>query len=514
MALKIKDIYFGSTDAKNELLHNSEDEKTRFLSSFVQPPTLDVEKFFKRDKYFVVGLKGTGKTALLRYISLKLERAYGSTSHFVLFKSEIDESIKKDFSKASRVQFVEENVNSYDSDDYESVWRWFIYRKIASIIVDDKSIDQKNENLSPFLEIVGSELEHKLQRDGIMRLVPSIRKGNIEISKAPKIELFFDWDSKDTARVDFNSVVRRADEFFKNIPILNKRIDIFFDELELNFSSSKQYQRDARLIRDLVISIEKVNATCKAKGYNICIFAALRSEVLNIVDAIGKEINKPIYDFGSSILWNRAGLDATQQPLLNIICQKINMSREIHGFEKIPNSKIWSDYFPDRIHGRAPQIYILHNSWYRPRDIVRLLLSVQEQYPEETSFLLQGIEAVRKGYSTASWVELTEELKAKYRQDDINGIKYILYGYKSSSSLIEISRRAMEKSEEYKETRSLLEKYDIKDVLIDLYRIGVVGNHDRENDRMRFSFRGDDEILFDRNIFVHIALRAHLSIFS
>ncbi|MBW8077247.1 MAG: hypothetical protein GJU76_04035, partial [Gallionella sp.] len=84
--LKLKDISFGNIDAKNEVLSSTPEEKKRFSTSFVIPPALNIEKFLSRHKYYIVGLKGTGKTALLRYVSLRLEEDTKSASSFVLFK--------------------------------------------------------------------------------------------------------------------------------------------------------------------------------------------------------------------------------------------------------------------------------------------------------------------------------------------------------------------------------------------------------------------------------------------
>lgn len=512
--LQLKDIQLGSTDAKNELLSNSPEETARFLRSFVAPPALTIDKFINRQKYYVVGLKGTGKTALLRFISLRLEEEDKAISSFVLLKSDLDEDARKDFSKAARVQIVDENSDSFDGDDFETVWRWFIYRKIAAAINDNNASPfQKCTNLSNFLELVGSEALSNPQKMGLMRLVPSIRKGNIEISKSPKLGIEFDWDDKGRAKVNFNDLVRRADQAFQELVADSKRLNIFFDELELNYGSNKQYQRDCRLVRDLIVSIEKINAISKAKGFPLCIYAAVRSEVLVSVESLGKEINKPIADFGSTILWNRPGLDATQQPLLQIIEKRITNARNEAGLPLLESSQLWKKYFPEQITYQKPQVYILHNSWYRPRDVVRLLILVQDQYPKDTSFNVQGLEAIRKSYSTASWVEITEELKAKYKQDEVNGIKFIFYGYKQISSLTDLNDRAANISKDHKETSTLLQRTSLKEVLKDLFRVGVIGNIDAKRERMRFSFRGDDEILFDNDIFIHNALRAHLSIF-
>lgn len=513
--MKLKDIQLGSTDAKNEVLSNTPDEIRRFLASFVTPPALTIEKFFSRQRYFVVGLKGTGKTALLRYIALKLEEQESSTASFVLFKSEVDEDLRKDFSRAARIQIVNENSDAYEGDDYETVWRWFIYRKLATQIATGASNPfQDNSNYAAFAALVNSEALTKPERSTVMRLVPNIRKGNIEISKSPKLGIEFDWDNNGKAKVNFNELVRQADHAFNKLDPALQRLNIFFDELELNYGSSKQYQRDARLVRDLIVSIEKLNATCKQRAYPICFYAAIRSEVLNAVESLGKEINKPIADFGSAIQWNRPGLDAAQQPILSIIEQRINAARMEEGLPHLNSTNIWKEYFPGTIDNKKPQVYILHNSWYRPRDVIRLLISVQDQYPEEISFILQGLEAVRKPYSTASWVELTEELKVRYKPAEIDGIKYIFYGFKQISTLAELTTRSEQASQEHSEVKNLLDRTSLREVLKDLFRIGIIGNIDSRRDKMRFSFRGDDEILFTHDIFVHNALRAHLSIFG
>lgn len=259
--IALTDIYLGNIDAKNELLNNSPDERERFKASFVSPPNLVIGKFTDKEKYFVTGLKGTGKTALLRYISISLEEIPNSSSHFILFKSDLDEDTRKEFSKASRVQTTEANSDAFDGDDFESVWKWFIYRKIAHAITKEScEIFQRNENLEKFIELVNSE-HNSEKKQGLMSLIPTIRKGTIEISKSPKIGLELAWNQSGTAKIQFNELVRKADAAFALLEQGNERLNLFFDELELNYNTQKQYQRDAKLVRDLVVSIEKINAT-------------------------------------------------------------------------------------------------------------------------------------------------------------------------------------------------------------------------------------------------------------
>jgi hypothetical protein len=44
--IKLKEIPFGSTDAKNEVLSNTPEEIRRFLASFVTPPRTSYRKVF------------------------------------------------------------------------------------------------------------------------------------------------------------------------------------------------------------------------------------------------------------------------------------------------------------------------------------------------------------------------------------------------------------------------------------------------------------------------------------
>ena len=86
----------------------------------------------------MTGLKGIGKTALLRFIALEAEKKFGATTCFVLFKSEVKEQDRKDICRASRADIIEKNIDDYPDTDFEVVWKWFIHRKIVDTIRECK----------------------------------------------------------------------------------------------------------------------------------------------------------------------------------------------------------------------------------------------------------------------------------------------------------------------------------------------------------------------------------------
>ncbi|GEK74216.1 MULTISPECIES: P-loop ATPase, Sll1717 family [Halomonas] len=512
--MKLKDIKIGKTDAKNEILHGTVQDLGFFEQSYTVPPSILLEKFYEKKTYFVLGLKGTGKTALLRYISMKLEEDGVSRSKFVLFKTEFDEEDRKDLSRAANVNCVENPVDGHDDlHDYGLVWRWFIYKQLAKHYSDGAEIFQRNGVASDFVDLVS--LEKESAGTGFSRLVPKIKKGRISISQNPKFELDFEWAGSKEKQVEFRGLVKKADLLFKQLSPGGEKLNLFFDELELSFSSQKQYGRDTRLVRDLVFAVEAFNGVCKECCFDICAYAAVRSEVRNVISISGAEINKPLMDFGVDIIWHQPGQDVNHQPLLQIISNKINKSRAFNGLGELEPKALWKEYFPEKIQGDSPQRYILHNSWYRPRDIVLLLMTAQEQFPEEATFKHAAFDAIRKVYSGAVWTEMTEELRAVYRSDEIEGLESLLYEAKQVMEVRELVKESEDKSEFYPEVGKLLSRHNVPKILKDLYRVGIVGNidwNDRGESKMRFSFRGDSRILPTQKIFIHNALRSHLSL--
>ena len=140
-----------------------------------------------------------------------------------------------------------------------------------------------------------------------------------------------------------------------------------------------------------------------------------------------------------------------------------------------------------------------------------MLSIAKDLYPNEIKFSSQSFDTIRKEYSTQSCVEHIEELRAKFTETEINGIKTLLYGMRCPFSYSDLTVKADEKKQIYSEVSSLLDKYRLGDVLSSLYKVGIVGN---TGEKVRFSFRGDDDILLDKKIKIHDPLWNYLAIES
>lgn len=511
--LQLRDLFTGKVDAKNEILENTKDERDRFLDSYLVPDNIILDSYFSGNKYIIAGLKGTGKTALLQYISLKAERESSAKTSFILFKSEFTEEDKKDFSKAVNTTIADRDEIPDSEEDFVNIWRWFLHRHLVKMI-DVASPFEKDKN---FEKYSGCVLAPKVgdEKYGITRYLPKLKKGNVELEAdfdfiKGKLGLDFEWINQGGRQVKFSSIVRQADSLFTEMKPSKVGFYIFIDELELTLGKQKQYNKDVRLIRDLLIAINSLNTLCRKNKYPIYFITGIRSEVLTAIPSSGKEINKIVSDFGTTLNWHQAGGNINQHPLLNIVNKRINSSEKALGLEITqPISEIWEKYFTKSFNSKPIHEYMLHQTWYRPRDIVRMLSIAQNQFPNETAFTHAVFDSIRKEYSTQSWVEHTEELRSKYSVEDIEGIRKLFYGVKCPFSFHDITVHSDERKQMYSEVDGLLSNYRLSDILSQLYKVGIIGN---TGERIRYAFRGDDDILLDKRMKIHDPLWNYLAV--
>lgn len=513
----LKDIYFGKVDAKNELNENSDEQKKMFVETFLIPKNIDIRCFESGEKYFIYGLKGTGKTAFLRYMSIIFDKKEECSTSFILFKSDFSETDKQHFSKIASVIYDKKETALSELHDYENIWSWFFFRHIVEYTIENNlQLFQVDDNWNKFRSIMQS-LKKNMFDYG--RFIPKIKQGQVEINGGfGKIGIELNFSSN---KIKFNDLVHLAETYFKKLsPLPNKKIYIFLDELELEYSTKKMYDRDSKMIRDLIVTVNKLNSFCRKNKYPVYFITSIRSEVLTAVEAIGKEINKSIEDFGTPISWHQAGGSLRKHPLIEIILKRLYIAEKSQG-NNYTYQELWEKYFPRTIQNIPTESYILFNTWYRPRDIVRMLNLAKDTFPMESSIGHQVFDGIRKQYSSKSWTECLEELKAIYNSEQLNAITCIFNGWKKTFTFQDISRRMDEISPMYHVVEELKE-IGISKMLHAFYNAGIIGNkyrEDSENDqggkkrfRFRFTFRGDEMLFLDKGMMIHNALISHFSL--
>ncbi len=332
-----------------------------------------------------------------------------------------------------------------------------------------------------------------------------MKRGNVELNLANigKISFEFEWVDEKKKLVSFTSVAKQIVALYSQLRTTDDKIYIFVDELELSLKKGKDYSRDVTLIRDLIFAIEYLNDINRSKHYQVYIIAATRNEVYKNIVSKGMEINKTVLDFGVSISWEQKGGDIRQHPLLKMLEKRIHFSEKKHG---IPESEdIWKTYFTPYIgESRLPiENYILDQTWYKPRDIIRLFTLIQKKYGNKTFFDQSVFQATTKPYSEESWIEFEEALTVKYTDVEVEGIRKALTGLELPFDVGIFMRNMSGKTEFFEEVATLANNQKPATILKDLYEVGVIGNY---GENPRFSFKGDIDIDPLRSLTIHYPL--------
>lgn len=209
------------------------------------------------------------------------------------------------------------------------------------------------------------------------------------------------------------------------------------------------------------------------------------------------EINKTVHDFGVSISWEQKGGDIKQHPLLKMLEKRIHFSEQQQGIQE--SKDIWKTYFTSYIgESHLPiENYILDQTWYKPRDIIRLFTLIQKKYGNKSFFDQSVFQTITKPYSEESWVEFEETLTVKYSDIEVEGIKKSLTGLKLPFDVGIFMKHMDGKMDFFEEVEVLRKNRKPAQILKDLYEIGIIGNY---GENSRFSFKGDIDPLMPLTI--------------
>jgi len=340
--LSLSDIQLGKIDAYNEY---QEYGIELFKNSFFRYDKYKIDHFITGSKYYICGNKGTGKTALLKYLECELASDPEKLIIPIRFKSEFDNEDKKAIHSITTnvIEETVEDLDTYSSKNNVVVWQVFLINKIFSALNSGEySIFKKSKELNSLQQLLkGIYTEES-------RLMPKVTKSyvkfNASISKGLDAELGLDIEfDKTTPKVNYIQVSKVIIQLFEKLEFDCNKVYVIVDELELSVKSSKENKRDIELVRDLIIAIEKLNDISKKKGYGINFIASVRSEVINSVLSAGYEINKAIEDYGVTINWFQKGGNHEESPLLKIIESKIIASEKHYGITE--HGDVWKNIF-------------------------------------------------------------------------------------------------------------------------------------------------------------------------
>ena len=506
-SITIKDIYAGMPDAKDEIATNQVD---KFFGSFVVPSELPVDSLLDGRKSLVAGDKGVGKTSILYYLqNIAQQRDSSSCTSFMYFKSDFEEVKKSNMDSVAKKLTALVDISGEiqpNKVEFLHIWRWVFFKKIVDDSTEhSENLFNRDDNWSKFVEEV-----NKISFSSQNKKVISLSSLSISVQASPtsgiatKAKATFDKISKnESAYNQLIEIVDRCDELFQKLVRTDIPYYMFVDEIEAYYGDIELFKRDLTLIRDMLFTINKINAYGK-----VHIICAIRNEIINAMDRFiqTNELNKVIDGYSVPIKWSYSNTNSCEHPLIQILLKRILVADPT-------NPPVFWDWFPRGINGKDTVNYILDNGWNKPRDIVRFLIAAQNDslHCNDTAFTQATFDTLRKEYSKRSLKEIRQELQSLY---SIQEIEIVIRALRGGPRFItpEQIRKNMPKGSKARDFWD--ENYET--ILEDFYRVGFWGNVNRNGPtfRWRWNHKEDTGVLTNNGweLAIHPALYSELSI--
>lgn len=517
MVLSLRQLRIGKVDGKHEYLTPVEERDASVFDAFLMPEAVEPGRMHNGDVFFVEGFRGAGKTSLLRWHAQD-RRKTGCITDFVLFKSDLSEVQRMHISKEIGVSWTDIDSSKMEiAQDFKSAWIWFILHKFGENILENKESYSKESQVlvGRIFRLLGFDDDSVLQK--AIGFMPRLEGAKIKIRGDVgffSAELGADLKVKgDLGETTLDSLNRKLIKLLSGVKLL-RPIFIYFDELEAFYHTEEQHRRDQRLVRDLLFSVDSINTAFSKAQVPLNVLAAVRSEVIDSMGALGQEVDRLVHDRGFHISWHHANR-SLRHPLIQMVSRKLLASEQAAGIAT--DGSVFGRYFPNFVNGESIDVFLLDRSFYKPRDIVWRLSLAQRFFPDETIFSAKVLHDTEVEYSSKLWDEVRYELSATYSELEIDAIEGAISGGSVAFEYEQIEAVFSRRSEISSVLRSLLQKRTVADILKDLYRLGAIGNSYRAGTtgnvpRSRWSFRGDPVLLIEKRMVIHSALVKRLSV--
>ncbi len=448
---KINTIQFGYVYAENEILHlkNYEDYFYNIGNC--------IEKIQSQKKFVVVGRKGTGKT-LLAHVVCERNRKQSLIAEV--------ESLK-DFVFHELIHFQGADIST---TKYVPIFEWMIYINLAKHIVKNNSDfdEQKIAVLREFLAFLGHvagdlkpektiELTRKLEdkAEGKVKVFPfSIGLGSVEgttIKEGARSYL----ENLENLKSFVNSML--ADQ--------NKPSIVFYDELDDKFVDDDEYKN---AIISFLGAISRVNNSLIRESIQLKICAVIRRDIIDLLHA--PNINRILEDNSVFLEWNADSVNDTE--LFEMLAHKIRKSNPY--YERKDTEKILKDILPDKIAGEGFRYYMIHRTLGRPRDLVRMLSLVIDDYGNSLDrFESYALTEKLPAYSSYLKREISSELSGHISTKEIDAMFDLLQLHGKRSFTYNVISKVYERHNFKDRGLSL----SLDGIISNLFDVGAIGNY-------------------------------------
>lgn len=451
----------------------------------------DVASIKSGRKCYVIGRKGSGKSAICQYIVGEI--AYRTFSKKLTFKNfPFNELYSLEDNKYAR------------PNQYITLWKYLIYVTVCKLMKKNENIDSE---IRQRLTAVFPDEEVERLNEEVKRLVSPEFKLNLGVFEAggsvtrTSVEPISSWIEKVSILEDF--LINYCDD---------SNYYVVFDELDEDYKAVKETgaMNDGYipLLTGLLKAVQNIKGIFGNDRFKIKPMVFLRNDIYDLV----KDADKNKWsDYRVDIDWDKEKLKKLVAHRILQDCQEPMIQRDFNSiWHKIVDSKDLIHYGDSKIKTTDIFEFMSRSTLLRPRDIIsyvrsccELSIELKNDYINEDVVWQQD-----RAFSNYLKAEISDEIYPVL--PDIEAIFNIF------STIRKWNFKPSEFKTEYKKylERGRVYEPDVDYVLETLFNFSVIGNQHRTKDKYYFFKYLQTNMTYNRNenIVIHRGLFKALQI--
>lgn len=509
--IKLKDIYFGEVEGKDEASENKE-----ILNEIFYSGNNTYEEIKKNKKFLIIGRKGTGKTILAEYFKSKCdeENAAGINEYKKICKI-LDDN---DFMMKKLTQFDYDDINE---EEMATFWRWVFLAEIGNLIIKEtkqyKIIFKKNYR--KLLKIV-TKYGYKIDNYSESETTSVSGSLGTKLIAALSTNQSSETKKNFVRKKYFENIDELESIIFKVLKVEKLEFHLFYDDLDELETTIKANNNPIKFVHAMVKSAKKLNSDIFDAENNSKVNILMRKDMVHDIQNNSNNFNKIVVTNGVELDWQyNSAVPIHSIPIAAMIIKKIRISSE--EFTDDAASRIYNRIFPKFVDRKRNAIkYLIENGFGRPRDVVMFLNTVKENNLHEKRITPNMMINCLPAYSTKFWNELKNEIN---RHGDSEKLFDCIKLIKDNGFMVFTVEEIIGKYNLNESRYQYLEDEDqIKDVLTILYTYSIIGtkknlktsNRNKSSGIIEFYYRDNENAdpNFDDQLVVHYGLINALSV--
>ncbi|MFL0440155.1 P-loop ATPase, Sll1717 family [Enterococcus pernyi] len=399
--MKIKDIYFGDVEGKDEAYEAK--ERNSFENIFYRG-FRSYEDMLLPSKFLVIGRKGTGKTLLAEYFKNEQEKVFNlvkilDESEFALKK--LEKFNYKEISEQEMIIFWEYFFLSEIANfQFEKLNKWY-YLIFPCVRKLKEMIRNKPFDLKRFRTEDKDTLATSI--NAVMGIQSSVG-GDTESTTERLISKDFEEKEYYKEIKNYLNSVKKCSKLLKN-----KKMYLIFDDLDELEIFAGTNEAKITFIHSMVKTVKRMNAEFRDKKIEIKIFLLMRQDMADDLNKKTNNFSKTVNSNSIQLNWeydSKIGL--LKQPLTQMIIKKVKQSSK--DFCNAKDTDIYYSTFPGKVSRKTFIKYLIDHSFGRPRDFVMLLNTIKEKYGEFEKIKPSHVTNSIPDYSIKFYKELENEI--------------------------------------------------------------------------------------------------------